>query len=88
MGSLTHSIQTTLRWLTTLALLAILAAALADCSTGGVVPKPSGEYWPTEGWRSTTPEAEGFDSAKLAEGLLAIKERYVEDELDGGVWHV
>jgi hypothetical protein len=36
------------------------------------VPEPV--YWPTTGWQSSTPEAQGFDSAKLAEGLQAIKE--------------
>jgi len=36
------------------------------------VPEPA--YWPTTGWQSSTPEAQGFDSAKLAEGLQAIKE--------------
>jgi len=36
------------------------------------VPEPA--YWPSTGWQSGTPEAQGFDSAKLAEGLQAIKE--------------
>jgi len=31
-------------------------------------------YWPTQGWRTSTPEEQGFDSTKLAEGLQAIQE--------------
>ena len=32
-------------------------------------------YWPTQGWRSVTPEGLGFDSAKLANALLTIREK-------------
>jgi len=31
-------------------------------------------YWPTQGWRTSTPEEQGFDSAKLAEGLQVIRQ--------------
>jgi CubicO group peptidase (beta-lactamase class C family) len=34
-------------------------------------------YWPAQGWRTSTPEEQGFDSAKLAEGLQAIQERNI-----------
>jgi len=34
-------------------------------------------YWPTSGWRSSTPEAQGIDSDKLAELLLAIREENI-----------
>jgi CubicO group peptidase (beta-lactamase class C family) len=34
-------------------------------------------YWPTHGWRSSTPEEQGFDSAKLAKALLTIKEQNI-----------
>lgn len=30
-----------------------------------------GEYWPTDGWRTSTPEAHGMDSDKLAEFVQA-----------------
>jgi CubicO group peptidase (beta-lactamase class C family) len=30
-------------------------------------------YFPTKGWRSSTPEEQGFDSSKLAEGLQALQ---------------
>ena len=36
------------------------------------VPEPS--YWPTVSWRTTTPEAVGIDSTKLALGMQAIKD--------------
>lgn len=39
------------------------------------VPEPS--YWPTAGWRTTTPEAAGLDSAKLAQGMRAVKDNHI-----------
>jgi len=36
------------------------------------------EYWPTTGWRSSTPEAQGIDSGKLAEMLLAIRAQAIQ----------
>jgi CubicO group peptidase (beta-lactamase class C family) len=33
------------------------------------------DYWPTNGWRTSTPEEQGFDSVKLSEGLQAIREK-------------
>lgn len=35
-------------------------------------------YLPMQGWRTTTPEEEGFDSAKLAEALLTIREKDID----------
>ena len=35
------------------------------------------DYWPTEGWRVSTPEEQGLDSGKLAEGLLAIRQAHI-----------
>ncbi|NTU52022.1 MAG: serine hydrolase, partial [Candidatus Aminicenantes bacterium] len=34
--------------------------------------------WPTSGWRTGAPEEKGFDSLKLAEGLLAIRRNGLE----------
>jgi CubicO group peptidase (beta-lactamase class C family) len=34
---------------------------------------PTPEYWPTNGWHTAAPEAHGFDSAIVAEGLRAIR---------------
>jgi CubicO group peptidase (beta-lactamase class C family) len=39
------------------------------------VPKP--DYWPTQGWQTTTPEEQGVDSAKLAEGLRQIQQKNI-----------
>lgn len=36
---------------------------------------PRTDYWPTQGWKTSTPEEQGMDSAKLAEGLLDIQKR-------------
>jgi|SRR5215813_84998 len=33
----------------------------------------SADHWPTNGWRSTTPEKQGIDSAKLADALDYIR---------------
>jgi CubicO group peptidase (beta-lactamase class C family) len=37
----------------------------------------SPDYWPTDGWQTSTPEEQGFDSAKMAEGLQALQENLV-----------
>jgi CubicO group peptidase (beta-lactamase class C family) len=34
-------------------------------------------YWPTTGWRTSTPEAQGIDSEKLADLVLAIREQNI-----------
>lgn len=34
-------------------------------------------YWPTHGWRSSTPEAQGIDSRVLADALDAIRDRRI-----------
>jgi CubicO group peptidase (beta-lactamase class C family) len=47
----------------------------AKTSTANVPPP---DYWPTTGWRSSTPEAQGFDSGKLAALLPAIREKNVQ----------
>jgi CubicO group peptidase (beta-lactamase class C family) len=60
-------------WLVPVAVLALLALVLIPRLRGPEqVPTPT--YWPTEGWRSSTPEEQGFDSARLAEELQAIRQ--------------
>jgi CubicO group peptidase (beta-lactamase class C family) len=47
-------------------------------STLGTLPKvPEPDYWPTQGWLTSTPEEQGLDSAKLAEGLLQIQQKNI-----------
>lgn len=55
-----------------------LAVICAACSapppeTATAVAEP--DYWPTEGWRSATPEEQGMNSGKLAELLATVRER-------------
>jgi CubicO group peptidase (beta-lactamase class C family) len=38
-----------------------------------VVPEP--DYWPITGWKTSTPEQQGFDSVELAEALENIQEQ-------------
>jgi CubicO group peptidase (beta-lactamase class C family) len=37
-------------------------------------PSPLGDYWPTQDWRSSTPEEQGMDSHRLALMLEAVKQ--------------
>lgn len=37
------------------------------------VAAPAVKYWPTNGWRTSTPEAQGFDSVKLVQGLQTLQ---------------
>lgn len=57
-----------------LSLLVLGTLLLLGCS---IIPTnaPAPAYYPTQAWRSTTPEEQGLDSAKLAEGLRAIREK-------------
>lgn len=42
-------------------------------------PAPSApEPWPTEGWPTSTPEAQGFDSDRLATALRSVRERRLD----------
>lgn len=41
-----------------------------------VVPEP--DYWPTGGWKASSPEEQGFHSEKLAEGLQDIQEKQID----------
>jgi CubicO group peptidase (beta-lactamase class C family) len=59
-----------------LAIIALFLLAVPGCSpsrkaASGAAPVE----WPTAGWRTGLPEEFGFDSAKLAEGLLAIRKK-------------
>jgi CubicO group peptidase (beta-lactamase class C family) len=59
-----------------LVVLLILGVLLLRQSAPGQVAAPA--YWPTGGWRSSTPEEQGIDSVKLAEGLLAMREQELD----------
>jgi CubicO group peptidase (beta-lactamase class C family) len=58
--------------------LLIVSLILSACSPKKPpIQVPPASYWPTQGWRTSTPEEQGFDSAKLAEGLQAILEQNI-----------
>jgi CubicO group peptidase (beta-lactamase class C family) len=60
------------------AALVILAGLifLAWKFTHSASPKvPEADYWPTQGWQTSTPEEQGLDSTKLAEGLRQIQQK-------------
>ena len=63
-----------------LALLFLLSLIVSGCSGSPTTPPPAatpvnGTYWPTEGWRISTPEEQGMDSQKLEAMLAEIKDR-------------
>ena len=63
-------------WWAGAALLLVLLAVLAYIYLPGrskLPALPAPDYWPTDGWRTTTPEEQGFDSLKLAESLSAVQ---------------
>jgi CubicO group peptidase (beta-lactamase class C family) len=63
-------------WLVPVVVLAVLAVVLIPRLRGPEqVSTPA--YWPTQGWRSSTPEEQGIDSAKLAEALLTMREQNI-----------
>jgi CubicO group peptidase (beta-lactamase class C family) len=61
-------------WVLPVAIAATLALILVP-RMRGPERRPMPDYWPTHGWRRTAPEEQGIDSGKLAEGLLAIREK-------------
>ena len=61
-------------------LFGIVIVLVAGCARGVLTPAPaaihdSAIYWPTSGWRSSTPEEQGMDSEILSEMLTAIQEQ-------------
>ena len=56
------------RWPGLLVLFILFLPQLQGCSGG------SGEYWPTEEWKTATPEKHGIDSGKLADMIENIRE--------------
>ncbi len=58
-------------------LLGIVVVIVAGCARGALTQAPvathvDATYWPTAGWRSSTPEEQGMDSGLLAEMLGEI----------------
>lgn len=61
---------------TVLCVLLALITWMAACAPLNTVTVPEPDDWPTEGWQNSTPEAQGMDSAQLANMLedIASKE--------------
>ena len=60
----------------------MILSLVAGCGgTGETTTKESGEYWPTEGWRTSTPEEQNMDSVKL-DGVIT----YIEGMNKGGMY--
>lgn len=51
----------------------LLALVMALRNRGPESPPPPA-YWPTQGWRTATPEEQGFRSDRLAAALLALRD--------------
>ena len=68
--------RTVLFWLSATVILIVLAILVIPRFRK---PEPAVTLpdWPTQEWRISTPEEQGFDSAKLADGLLAIQEQNI-----------
>ena len=68
------------------ALLCIFNVILAGCSGSPATAIPSnvptqvsatGAYWPTEAWRTSTPEEQGMDPQRLAKMLTTIQQQHL-----------
>ncbi len=55
------------------------AFALACLACAGPIPRADGQpvYWPTHGWRRSSPEAQGMDSKVLSEALEYIRQEKI-----------
>jgi CubicO group peptidase (beta-lactamase class C family) len=57
-----------------LMVLAVSAYLICKPHLGISATVPQPDYWPTQGWQTSTPEEQGIDSAKLAQGLRQINQ--------------
>ncbi len=67
-------------------ILAILMILLSGCGeespTAQVQVSEDSTFWPTNGWRTSTPEEQGIDSAKLVDLIEHIQQmRYDVDSI-------
>jgi CubicO group peptidase (beta-lactamase class C family) len=74
----TKSARTILWVAAALLLLAVVVFAIWKITQSNASPKVAApDYWPTEGWQTSTPEEQGLDSEKLAEGLRSIQQKQI-----------
>jgi CubicO group peptidase (beta-lactamase class C family) len=56
--------------------LLLVLLAVGGCARPSPAPPPvTPAYWPTQAWRSSTPEAQGVDSERLAQAVDLIRAR-------------
>jgi CubicO group peptidase (beta-lactamase class C family) len=60
-----------------LVLMVVVLMVPACSPSNPPVSPPQASYWPTQEWRTSTPEEGGFDSAKLSEGLQAMRDEQI-----------
>jgi CubicO group peptidase (beta-lactamase class C family) len=58
-------------------LLIVAALVFAAQASSQTRETPSTKHWPTREWRSSTPEAQGMDSAKLSEAFEFIRQHEI-----------
>lgn len=58
-----------------LTVLGILFAVSGSVGESPVSTPKTPDYWPTEGWRTSTPEEQGMDSELLAQAISFVRER-------------
>jgi CubicO group peptidase (beta-lactamase class C family) len=56
---------------------AALGSAIAAASSRAQQAAPPEGYWPTHGWRTSTPEAQGMDSRALTRALTFVRDSQV-----------
>jgi CubicO group peptidase (beta-lactamase class C family) len=44
---------------------------------GNLPPLAAPEYWPTGGWQTSTPEQQGLDSSRLADGIRYFQDKHL-----------
>lgn len=59
----------------TLGIIAVLVAFVVIPQPGDPPQPDTLPYWPTEGWQTRPPEAQGIDSSRLAEAMLSWQEQ-------------
>lgn len=63
------------RMATTLMLACVVASGSTPVPIVAQVPPAEPDYWPTSGWRTSSPEAQGMDSRTLAAALRRLLEQ-------------
>jgi CubicO group peptidase (beta-lactamase class C family) len=77
MKTITKSTRTILLAVAALVILIALTFVVWIFTRGASPRVPKANYWPTQGWLTSTPEEQGLDSAKLAEGLRQIQQKNI-----------